>query len=162
VNTTVALSHYVNVDSFSFMFSPFTCTKFGIQKSLYKTNNSDLNNETNNSDLNNETNNSDLNNEINNSDLNNENVKVHLVNENNLEGKPNNSKINTSLPKFDFLNCFSKVKHFLDNKPINNKTQEELEELLYDTCTNFIKESEQNFLSFPTELRLKIFNLLPE
>lgn len=94
-----------------------------------------------------------------------ETVKGELVNDTFLDqdnkiGKI--SKMNTSLPTQDFLTCFSNVKTFLQNNPSNNKTQKEQEKYLYDKSVEFSLEKNTPFLVFPTELRKKVVNGIPE
>ena len=70
---------------------------------------------------------------------------------------------------FDSIGCFSKIKKFLESKPINNKTQEELEVLLYHKSVNSLlsfsekksnKDSIDNGREFPSELKVKLLSLM--
>lgn len=75
--------------------------------------------------------------------------------------KKNKKRIKVSRSKFDFINCFAKGKYFLENNPINQQTQKDLEKLLYDKSIDVNKDNPHNLLALPTELRNKIFELLP-
>lgn len=72
------------------------------------------------------------------------------------------SELNSSIPKFEFLGCYTTVKHFLENNSINDRTQKELETFLYDKSVEISRDSKPNFLIISTELRKTLLDLLPK